>query len=107
MLINTGYIYSQATYEGNDNTFPPNSFLGWDATVLNDPLEIRHDANRPILFSTNGNENMEIASYRNVGVGTAGSSIRPKFYSLLTQANASLGQGPFTSIAIMGQTIIG
>jgi hypothetical protein len=82
-------IDAQVTFEGNDATAPPGSFVGWDNSV-SDPLEVRHDGNRPILFSTNGNENMEIASYRNVGVGTQGVAIRPKFYSRLTPANAPL-----------------
>jgi hypothetical protein len=93
-------VDAQITYTFNDNGGPPGAFVGWDNTV-GDPLEVRHDGNRPILFSTNGNENMEIASYRNVGVGTQGVAIRPKFYARLTPANASVS--PFASMAIFGE----
>jgi hypothetical protein len=92
---------AQVSWLGNDNSAPPGSFVGWDSSVTTDPLRIAHEANQPILFSTNGNQNMEIASYRNVGVGTQGVAIRPKFYSRLTPANASVS--PFASMAIFGE----
>jgi len=96
-------VKSQVSFLGNNST-DPTDYAGWNNTVTF-PLQIRHDANQPILFSTNGNENMEITSYRNVGVGIAGSSARSKLYARLTQANASFGQGPFASVALMGENL--
>jgi hypothetical protein len=91
--------YSQADWNTGGNNIAGTEWFGADNTSTI-PLEIRNDANRPILFSTAGNENMEIAAYRNVGIGTFGQGIRPKLYVRLTNANAS--GSPFASMGILG-----
>lgn len=36
-------------------------FVGWDNTMVNDPLQIRHDANQPIEFHTAMDERMRLS----------------------------------------------
>jgi len=99
-----GQCIAQATFEGNNINFaPPGSYIGWDNSTPSAPLQIRHDANQSILFSTNATERMRLMEYGNLGVGT-GIGIRPKFMSWLNNNNASiLESGPFFSMAIYGE----
>jgi len=50
-MLFLGGGYAQVTTLGNV-PFGANNFVGWDNTVINDPLEIRHDANQPIQWYT-------------------------------------------------------
>ncbi|TVR36767.1 MAG: T9SS C-terminal target domain-containing protein [Cryomorphaceae bacterium] len=99
-----GQCIAQATFEGNNINFaPPGSYIGWDNSTPSAPLQIRHDANQSILFSTNATERMRLMEYGNFGVGID-VGVRPKFMSWLNNANASnLESGPFFSMAIYGE----
>ncbi len=44
--------HAQVTTPANQ-PLNPGDFVGWDNTVTNDPLEIRHNANQPIQWYTN------------------------------------------------------
>lgn len=90
--------YTQTSILGN-NSINPAHYTGWDAGVSFD-LNVRHLGDRNINFGTNGVDRMRVASYGNVGVGTGTGTIRPKFRSSLTNANASTV--PFSSLAIQG-----
>jgi hypothetical protein len=98
--VQANFTVAQATYEGNDSSAPVGSFLGWDNTMTSIPLRIAHQANQPMIFSTNNTERFRIAEFGNVGVGTGNAGLGPKFFSLLMNANASAN--PFENIAIKG-----
>jgi len=91
---------SQASFLGN-NSNDPVDFIGWDNTVGN-PLRIRHDANRPIIFSTNTIERMRIAQWGNVAVGGVQfANPTAKFEASLRNDNAAAAPN-FESTTISG-----
>jgi len=98
LMFWTFKINAQVSTLGN---FSANAadYSGWNAGVFFD-YNVRHFGNFNINFGTNGVDRMHVASYGNVGVGTGGGVIRPKFLSLLTNANASIT--PFENVAIRG-----
>lgn len=81
------------------NNLSGGEWFGADGTS-SIPLEIRHDGDEPIIFSTNGLERMRIMEYGNVGVGTAVTGY--KFESRLTNANMA-PPGWQRSVAIYGR----
>ncbi|MCW5898069.1 MAG: tail fiber domain-containing protein [Flavobacteriales bacterium] len=91
-------------------TTPANSgfsgdFVGWDNTVTNDPLMIRHDANQPIEFYTHGLQRMRLYPTGTINVNTypgipqngyLGISNQPLFFTNT--------QGPFTRLHLADST---
>lgn len=51
LLLTSGQVVGQASVLGNAGV--PGDYLGWNNTMINDPLMIRHDANQPIDWYTN------------------------------------------------------
>lgn len=49
-------VHAQVTTPANAGS--TGDFVGWDNTMLNDPLMIRHDANQPIDWYTNAIQRM-------------------------------------------------
>ena len=50
LVLGTGH--AQVTFEGNNSFNSATDFVGWDNTVTNDPLMIKHEANQPIEWYT-------------------------------------------------------
>lgn len=98
LILLANAINAQVTTLGNTSIFATD-YSGWDAGVTFD-FNVRHFGNQNINFGTNGIDRMHVASYGNVGVGTGGGVIRPKFLTVLTNANASAT--PFENVAIRG-----
>jgi hypothetical protein len=98
LILLNNVCNAQVTTLGN---FSGNAadYSGWDAGV-NFDFNVRHLGARHINFGTNGVDIMRVASYGNASVGNVGGAIRPKFMSLLTNANASTTV--FESVAIRG-----
>ena len=40
------------------NTGSTGDFVGWDGSMFNDPLDIKHEANQPIIWWTDNIERM-------------------------------------------------
>lgn len=52
VMLTVGSLHGQVTTPFNQIN-QPGDFVGWDNTVTNDPLMIRHEANQPIEWYTN------------------------------------------------------
>ncbi len=88
---------SQASFLGN-NSGNPTDYSGWDNTVTF-PLNIRHDAFYPIIFSTNATERMRIAQWGNVSVGD---NTNPRAKLEITLYNENAAAPPyFESTAVL------
>ncbi len=61
--------HAQVTTPANQ-PFGTGDFVGWDNTVTGDPLMIRHDADQPIQFFTDGLEQMRLLNPETYTIGS-------------------------------------
>jgi hypothetical protein len=83
------------------------NFVGWDATMISDPLEIRHDADQPIRIYTDARWRLwmnETATYGTLG---AFSSIPAPGFTLLSPSASNFrsngAPGPYTLLHLAAE----
>ena len=97
IICSCNTVNSQVSILGNTSINQAH-FVGWNNTVTF-PLDIRHDAFQPIIFSTNATERMRIAQWGNVAVG---GSINPRAKLEVVLNNDNAAEPPFfESTALM------
>lgn len=60
-------VHAQVTTPFNNGG--TGDFVGWDNTMTNDPLQIRHDANQPIQWFTDAIQRMLLQETATYGIG--------------------------------------
>jgi len=92
-------VYAQVTTPFNQGG--SGNFVGWDNTVINDPLEIRHDANQPIQWYTDSIQRMQLYSTQNSTINTFNNVNQDGFVLLSGEPNAFTNVNSFAPFTRM------
>ncbi|MCB0793547.1 MAG: hypothetical protein KDB88_02320 [Flavobacteriales bacterium] len=105
LALATGH--AQVTFEGNNSFNSATDFVGWDNTVTNDPLMIKHEANQPIEWYTNAVRRMLLQQDATYTVGGFASQIKDGSLLLspdVDQFYSIGGPGPFSLLHLAAAT---
>lgn len=98
-------VHAQVSTSFNFGT--AGDFVGWDNTMVNDPLQIRHDANQPIEWYTNAIERMRLSQSLTgpMGIGNPFPNVNRDGYLLLSGVPAAFtdpsSRAPFTRLHLV------